>query len=124
MKLVVDMNLSPSWARGLAASGFEAAHWSSVGSPTDSDRAIMDYARQHDCIVLTNDLDFSAILAVTHARKPSVVQIRADDLRFVSIGARVIRALTQMADELADGALINIDPIRTRIRVLPLVREG
>lgn len=123
MKLIVDMNLSPKWVTGLLAAGFDAEHWSSIGAANDSDAAIMDYARTHDCVVLTNDLDFSAILAVTHARKPSVVQIRADDLRFVSIGAQVIRALTQMADELAQGALINIDPLRTRIRVLPLVRD-
>ena len=124
MKLVVDMNLSPQWVTGLAAAGFEAAHWSSIGAPDAPDSAIMDHARLHDCVVLTNDLDFSAILAVTHAHKPSVVQIRADDLRFASIGAQVIRALNQMGDELAAGALINIDPSRTRIRVLPLIREA
>lgn len=123
MKLIVDMNLSPKWVRGLNEAGFAVAHWSSLGAANDPDVAIMDYARQHDYVVLTNDLDFSAILAVTHARKPSVVQIRADDLRFASIGAQVIRALTQMTNELAQGALINIDPLRTRIRVLPLVRD-
>lgn len=123
MKLIVDMNLSPQWVAGLIEAGFDAAHWSSIGAANDPDVAIMDYARQHEYVVLTNDLDFSAILAVTHARKPSVVQLRADDLRFVTIGAQVIRALTQMADELAQGALINIDPTRTRIRVLPLVRS-
>lgn len=123
MKLIVDMNLSPKWVAGLIEAGFDAAHWSSIGAPNDPDVAIMDYARQHDYVVLTNDLDFSAILAVTHARKPSVVQVRADDLRFASIGAQVIRALTQMANELAQGALINIDPLRTRIRVLPLLRD-
>lgn len=123
MKLIVDMNLSPQWVAGLIEAGFDAAHWSSIGAANDPDVAIMDYARQHEYVVLTNDLDFSAILAVTHARKPSVVQLRADDLRFVTFGAQVIRALTQMADELAQGALINIDPTRTRIRVLPLVRS-
>lgn len=120
MKLIVDMNLSPTWAKGLTEAGFEAAHWSTLGAATDTDQRIMDYARQHDFVVLTNDLDFSAILAVTHARKPSVVQVRADDLRFSSIGLLVIRALAQMADELERGALVTIDPSRTRIRILPL----
>lgn len=123
MKLPVDMNLSPAWAPGLCAAGFDAAHWASVGSPTDSDHAIMEYARLHDAVVLTNDLDFSAILAATQARKPSVVQIRGDDLRFESIGTHVIRALSQIADELAEGALVSMDPSRTRFRVLPLTQE-
>jgi predicted nuclease of predicted toxin-antitoxin system len=34
MKILVDMNLSPGWVRFLADSGFEAVHWSNVGSAT------------------------------------------------------------------------------------------
>jgi len=36
------------------------------------------------------------------------------------IGGRVIVALGQMASELHEGALLTIDPNRTRITVLPL----
>ena len=36
------------------------------------------------------------------------------------IGLQVITALRQMASELADGALLTIDPNRTRMRLLPL----
>ena len=41
-----------------------------------ADIKIMAYAAEHGNIVLTHDLDFSAILAVTQGTKPSVVQIR------------------------------------------------
>jgi len=37
MKILVDMNLSPEWARFLAEAGFEAVHWSKVGSKTATD---------------------------------------------------------------------------------------
>jgi len=43
--------------------------------------------------VLTHDLDFSAILAATHGEKPSVVQIRAEDVSPDVIGKQVIIAL-------------------------------
>jgi predicted nuclease of predicted toxin-antitoxin system len=65
-------------------------------------------------------LDFSAILAATHGEKPSVVQIRADDVSPDVIGRQVIIALRQMASELEEGALLTVDPYRTRLRVLPL----
>src|SRR5207253_324838 len=65
MKLLVDMNLSPRWASFLAASRIESTHWSLVGAVTATDVEIMEYAREHGYIVLTHDLDFSAILAVT-----------------------------------------------------------
>jgi len=36
------------------------------------------------------------------------------------IGMQVVAALRQMADALAEGALLTIGPQRTRVRVLPL----
>jgi len=120
MKLLVDMNLSPRWIGLLADAGIEAAHWSTLGANNAPDTEIMTYASANGYIVLTHDLDFSAILAATHGKKPSVVQIRADDVSPDVIGLQVIIALRQMASELADGALLTIDPNRTRMRLLPL----
>ena len=124
MKLLVDMNLSPRWIRVLTDAGFDAAHWSSLGPANAPDSEIMRYASAHDYVVLTHDLDFSAILAATHGEKPSVVQIRAEDVSPDVIGANVITALRQMTDELEQGALVTVDPNRTRLRVLPLPPRG
>jgi predicted nuclease of predicted toxin-antitoxin system len=52
------------------------------------------------------------------------VQIRAEDVSPDVIGKPVIAALRQMADELEEGALLTIDPVRTRLRVLPLQWRG
>jgi predicted nuclease of predicted toxin-antitoxin system len=120
MKLLVDMNLSPRWVTFLAENGFEAAHWSSVGAANAPDTAIMAFAAAQGFVVLTHDLDFGTILAASHTNTPSAVQIRAEDIRPEAIGRPVIAALRQMAAELAEGALVTIDPGRTRLRVLPL----
>ncbi|MDR4513612.1 DUF5615 family PIN-like protein [Nitrosomonas sp.] len=120
MKLLIDMNLSPRWVDVLVNAGIEAAHWSAVGAYNAPDSEIMAYAKANDYIVLTHDLDFSAILAATHGDKPSVVQIRADDVNTDVIGKQVIDALQQMSTDLADGALLTIDTNRTRMRLLPL----
>jgi predicted nuclease of predicted toxin-antitoxin system len=124
MKLLVDMNLSPRWVSLLNGAGIEAVHWSTVGATNAPDREIMAYALANDFVVLTHDLDFSAILAVTQGEKPSVVQLRADDVSPDAIGRQVLIALRQMETELHDGALISIDPNRTRLRVLPLRGKG
>jgi predicted nuclease of predicted toxin-antitoxin system len=120
MKLLVDMNLSPLWVGLLTDAGIPAAHWSAIGSAKAPDSEIMGYAGANGYVVLTHDLDFSAILAVTHGEKPSVVQIRAEDVSQEVIGNLVISALLQMASELEKGALVTIDPKRTRLRLLPL----
>ena len=123
MKLLVDMNLSPRWISVLAAAGIESVHWSALGARNAPDAEIMAFAAANDYVVLTHDLDFGAILAATQGEKPSVVQIRAEDVNPDVIGAPVISALHQMADELGAGALVTVDPNRTRLRVLPLLRR-
>jgi predicted nuclease of predicted toxin-antitoxin system len=72
VKLLVDMNLSPQWVDRLNAAGLPAVHWSRVGRMDAADIEIMAYAAKHDYVVLTHDLDFSAILAATQGIKPSV----------------------------------------------------
>jgi predicted nuclease of predicted toxin-antitoxin system len=120
MRLLIDMNLSPRWVGLLERAAIDAVHWSTVGAHNAPDKQIMAYAAAHDYVVLTHDLDFGAILAATQGEKPSVVQIRADDVSTGAIGDQVIAALRQMALELQQGALLTIDMNRTRLRVLPL----
>jgi predicted nuclease of predicted toxin-antitoxin system len=119
VKLLVDMNLAPGWVDLLKGAGIDAAHWSTLGAANAPDSQIMAYAEANDFVVLTHDLDFGAILAATHGDKPSVVQIRAEDVSPSAIGKQVIAALNQMAAELNQGALLTIDTNRTRLRVLP-----
>jgi len=104
----------------LRGAGVEAVHWSNVGAPDASDQVILDYAAQDDWVVLTHDLDFGAILAASDGKKPSVVQIRADDLRPENTFIYDIAALRQLTAELEAGALVTVAPGRTRLRILPL----
>jgi len=120
MNILIDMNLTPRWVDVLDHAGFTAVHWSTIGSMDAPDREIMTYAIENQQVIFTHDLDFSAILAVTRGHKPSVVQIRGDDVRPEAVAAQVIAALRQMRTELEAGALLTIDAKRTRLRLLPL----
>ena len=50
----------------------------------------MAYEKVDGFVVLTQDLDFSAILAATNAAMPSVVQVRGDDTSPEKIGPQVL----------------------------------
>ncbi|MBV8754599.1 MAG: DUF5615 family PIN-like protein [Hyphomicrobiales bacterium] len=117
------MNLSPRWVELLNKAGFEAVHWSTIGPGSASDLEIMMFARRHGYVLLTHDLDFGAILAATRGQKPSVIQLRSENLSIEAIGQLVIAALHEVATDLEHGALVTIDPGRTRVRVLPLSRD-
>src|SRR5687768_16009430 len=105
VQLVVDINLSVEWVAELARHGWSAVHWSSVGDARADDAAIMAWALANGYVVFTHDLDFGAILALTHATGPSVLQMRGQSVLPEDIGSLVIAALRQYDAELAAGAL-------------------
>ena len=123
MKLLVDMNLSPSWVERLADHGFEAVHWSTIGAATAPDIEILTWANEHAFVLITNDLDFSAILAAGGGASPSVVQIRTQDLLSDVVVSIVAKALDAHREDIERGALLSIDEAGTRVRVLPLRRS-
>jgi len=123
VKLVVDVNLPPKWVEFLATRGIEAVHWSQVGDLRATDSTIMKWARDEGYIVLTSDLDFSALLATSGAAGPSVLQVRTQDVFPEALGAQVVRVLLEQADALESGAIITIDEIAARVRILPIRRR-
>jgi predicted nuclease of predicted toxin-antitoxin system len=120
VKLVIDLNLSPDWATYLRGKEFEAVHWSAVGALDASDGEIMQWAREHDCVVFTHDLDFGIILAHTKNRSPSVIQARVHDPSPAALGAVIVAALHAHQQVLEAGAILTIDATKTRIRILPI----
>jgi predicted nuclease of predicted toxin-antitoxin system len=114
VKLLVDMNLSPSWVERLARHGYEAVHWSTIGAATAPDSEILTWANDHGFVVITNDLDFSAILAASARATPSVVQIRTQDLLSDEVVSTVVHALEAHRDHIERGALLSIDEAASR----------
>lgn len=120
MKLLIDMNLPPEWIGRLAQRGYEAVHWSTIGAAADSDREILTWASDHGLVVLTHDLDCAAILAATSERAPSVVQLRIHDVLAGRACEAIVDAISAHSEQLGAGALLSIDEMGARVRILPL----
>ena len=120
MNLLLDMNLSPAWKPLLQGHGWHTRHWCEVGATNAADAEIMAWAKAHGYCVVTNDLDFSAILAATRASGPSVVQIRGQDLSPETLGATLLSVLDAERDILQRGAILTLDVRTARIRTLPI----
>ena len=114
------MNLSPSWVEVQEDAGIEAQHWSTVGEGGASDREIFEWARRHDYVLLSHDLDFSRLLALTGSRGPSVVQLRSHRVLPSETAFTVIQVLRQHEKNLVQGAVVVVDPDGSRARLLPL----
>jgi predicted nuclease of predicted toxin-antitoxin system len=120
VRLLVDVNLSPEWVAEFERHEYRACHWSSFGDPRSADAVIMAWARDNGHIVFTHDLDFGALLALTHADGPSVLQVRGPDVLPESIAPLVIAAIRQYESALATGAIVVVDARAVRVRVLPI----
>lgn len=120
VQLIIDMNLSMEWVAELAKHGWTAVHWSTVGDPCADDAVIMAWALANRYVVFTHDLDFGTMLALTHAAGPSILQVRGSAVLPEDVGTVVIAALRQYDAELATGALVVVEPRKSRVRVLPL----
>lgn len=123
MNILIDMNLSPDWVKVFENNNIKAVHWSSIGDPSAPDKQIMSWAKDNGFIVFTHDLDFGAILASTNAEGPSVIQVRTQDVSPQHLSAIVLKTLKQYSLQLEKGALIGVDEIKSRIRILPVNRE-
>ncbi|CAN5524433.1 hypothetical protein BH10CHL1_BH10CHL1_42690 [soil metagenome] len=120
MKIVIDMNLSPQWSEVFKQQGWSAVHWSNIGAPDALDTTIMDWARTHNHLVFTHDLDFGTALALTRENGPSVIQVRTEDVMPESLGNIVIQVIERYKRELNEGALITVDERKARVRILPI----
>lgn len=121
VKILIDMNLSPTWVEFLTTRSIDAVHWSTVGDPKAEDQVIMEYARDAGMVVFTHDLDFGNVLAVTHALGPSVIQVRTENPIPAVIGKLLVSALVEYETHLARGALITLEPGSLRARILPIL---
>ncbi len=119
MKILLDMNLSPDWEEFIKRGGWEAIHWLSVGDPRAADKTIMEWARENGFSVFTHDLDFGTILTVTHAQKPSVIQVRTQDVMPQTLGTRMLQILRDYEPFLEKGAIVTVDEDKSRVHILP-----
>jgi predicted nuclease of predicted toxin-antitoxin system len=71
---------APAWVEWFKKHCWPAAHWSAIAGPRSTDRVILSWTRDHGHVLFTRDLEFSAILASSHANTPSMIQFRARDV--------------------------------------------
>jgi predicted nuclease of predicted toxin-antitoxin system len=120
MKLLVDQGLPRSTAELLRRSGFDAVHVGEVGYSTAEDASILKMALDEGRVVVTLDVDFHALLALSGALFPSVFRLRIEGLKGKGAATLISEVTERCAEELARGAVVTVQPGRMRIRFLPL----
>lgn len=81
---------------------------------------IFEKAHAENRIVLTFDLDFGEIVALSGGLQVSIVLFRLRNTRTPHVMERLRRVLDESGDALQQGAIIVVEETRHRVRYLPL----
>ncbi len=114
------MPLSPALAEWLDKQGHDAVHASSVGLHCSADAEIMTRARQEKRIIVTADLDYPRLLALSEASEPSLILFRRGDWSEADVVARMSRILQAFSSVDLEQSIVVVDRDRLRRRRLPI----
>lgn len=123
MKCLADMGISPHSVAFLRKLGIEAVHLHELGLDRLPDAEIMAKALQEDYVVLTHDLDFGELLALSGAKLPSVVIFRLQNMTPANVNHYLRVLVDGYQDVLAEGVIISVTEGHLRVRKLPIGRQ-
>lgn len=120
LQILADMNISPLTVNALRQAGWDAYRVSAPLSEDASDEAILTYAAETGQIVCTQDLDFSALLAVSGRARPSLITLRLSNTAPRIVTERLLDVLPTVTDDVKQGAVVIIEDRAVRVRSLPI----
>jgi len=117
------MNISPLTLEQLRTLGWNIIRVSEVMEKGSKDIDILIYAQKYNKVVITQDLDFSNLLALSGYTKPSLINLRLENPRPDLVSAHIIDVVSVMEKELEEGVVVTVDETSARYKNLPIRLE-
>ena len=122
MKALLDMPVSSLLLDVLHAYGHEGVHAHQIGQDRATDRELLEIARREDRVVITADLDFPRLLALSSAGGPGLILFRGGNYSDAEMCDLLERVLKEVPPEVLDSSVCVVDRRRIRVTQLPLNR--
>jgi predicted nuclease of predicted toxin-antitoxin system len=120
MRLLADMHISPRTVQHLRSLGHDVVRVNEILPATPSDEMILATAVQERRVVLTQDLDFSALIVTTGARAPSLISLRLSTSRIETVNSVLQKVLPVVEQDVQEGSIVTVEDERIRRRRLPV----
>ncbi len=120
IRLLADVHISPKTVADLQKQGYEIMRSSEVLPANAPDINILEFARTENWVVLTQDLDFSMLVALSRYSQPSLITLRLSSAKPDIVTQKLLDILPQIEEALQEGSAITIQDESIRIRKLPV----
>jgi predicted nuclease of predicted toxin-antitoxin system len=120
LRFLADVHISPLTVAALKLQGYDILRSTDLLPATAADIDILELARVEGRIIITQDLDFSMLIAVGKYNQPSLVTLRLSSAKPDVITQRLLEVLPLLEEELSQGSALTIDDNSVRIRKLPI----
>jgi predicted nuclease of predicted toxin-antitoxin system len=122
MRFLADMGVDMRVVQWLRQKGHDAKHLREEGLHRIANGEIFEKAISGNRVIITFDLDFGEIVALSKGQKASVVLSRLHNTRASHLINRLATVLSDATDALEKGAAIVVEESRHRVRYLPPYR--
>ena len=123
MKFLFDMPVSPELAKVVEEFGHKGVHAYTSGLDRASDENILDFARDRGYVVVTADLDFPRLLALSSQDGPGLILFRGGNYSEAEMQDLLRRVLRQVSTDVLMSSICVVDRKRIRITRLPIQRS-
>ena len=110
-------------AQWLREKGHNASHLRDEGLQRLANGDIFNKAITEKRTILTFDLDFGEIAALSKQKRTSVIVFRLNNTRVTHVIDRLSQVLPVSIDILKEGAIVIVEESRHRVRELPISVE-
>ncbi len=118
MRFLIDQAVSPLLVEWLREAGHDAHHVRERGRSRARDEEIFAAASEEEAVIVTADLDFSRIIALSGRSQPGLILFRAGNLSDEQMLDLLRDVLARVPAEQLQHSVVVVD--RTSLRIAPL----
>lgn len=123
MKFLLDMPVSFLLLDVLQAHGHEGVHAHQIGKDRAPDDELLDIARRENRVIITADLDFPRLMALSLAEGPGLILFRGGNYSDSEMCDLLVRVLQKVPPETLERSICVVDRKRIRVTHLPFERK-
>jgi predicted nuclease of predicted toxin-antitoxin system len=120
IRFLLDMGLARSTGEYLRSRGYDVVHLRDQGLERLPDDQIVSKAQVEERAIITHDLDFGRIVALSRGAVPSIITLRLTDMTPPQVNLALDVVLREATSALERGALVTITDLGIRVRTLPI----